>query len=118
MKVESVKLDNTVAITITEAARNKLAEYMRQDPSRFLRVAVVAGGCSGNTYSATVENELADNDDVVYEKDKIRIVSDPRSSLFIEGLNVDYSNDLIQAGFRLTNTNASESCGCGASFSV
>ncbi len=104
-------------ITLTEKATKRL-QTMIDAEDKFLRIEVVAGGCSGNTYNATLDQTLTDNDDVIYEQDGIRIVADPRSSLFLDGLNIDYSDDLITAGFRLTNANAKASCGCGASFSV
>jgi iron-sulfur cluster assembly accessory protein len=104
-------------ISVTDKARGKLAE-LEVGAQRFLRIRVVAGGCSGNTYDAAIDSDLADDDDVVFEDGDLRIVADRRSSLFVDGLTIDYSDDLIQAGFRLVNKNASQSCGCGASFSI
>jgi iron-sulfur cluster assembly protein len=70
------------------------------------------------TYDATVDTVMGEDDEVIMADGAIKVVSDARSSLFLDGLTIDYSNDLIQAGFRLSNNNASESCGCGASFAV
>ena len=53
---------------------------------------------------------------VVFENNGLKIICDEGSSLFLEGLSIDYSDDLIRSGFRFTNPNASGSCGCGASF--
>lgn len=105
-------------ISLTDKAKAKLQAFEVGD-DKFLRIAVVSGGCSGNTYDATLDSELGEQDEVIYQDDSgIRIVADSRSSLFLDGLNIDYSDDLIKAGFRLTNGNAKASCGCGASFSV
>jgi len=103
-------------ITITDKAKAKLKEYQASNDS-FLRIGVTAGGCSGMTYTATIETDAKDDDETV-ENDGLRIHADMRSALFLDGLVIDYSDDLIQAGFRLSNPNAAKSCGCGASFGV
>ena len=107
----------TPAITITENARQRLLDAGLQEGG-YLRIKVISGGCSGHTFDATIEAEMSDGDVIVLDHDNLRIITDPKSSLFINGLDIDYSNDLIQAGFLLTNGNASESCGCGASFAM
>ena len=102
---------------ITDKAKEKLKEYQVGN-GRFLRIAVVTGGCSGMTYSASVEERSGDQDEIIYDDGEIKILADKRSSLFLDGLHIDYSDDLIQSGFRLTNPNASASCACGSSFAV
>jgi len=106
-----------MGITITEDAKRKLAEYLNEGDS-FLRIAVVSGGCSGSTYNAVIDSNMTETDKVVFEGDGVRIVADSRDLLFLGGLNIDFSDDLIQSGFRLTNPNAIKSCGCGSSFGV
>lgn len=110
-------MDSLLNITVTEKAKKRLREYS-VGSDRFLRVGVTSGGCSGHTFEAVIDTIINDGDEVVYDEDDVRIVTDTRSSLFLDGLNVDFSDDLIQSGFRLTNRNASQSCGCGASFSA
>lgn len=102
-------------IAITEKAHSELSKLDLAPPA-FLRINVVPGGCSGMTYSAAVDSEFTAEDVAVYEKDGFRIVTDQGSAIFLDGLHIDYSNDLIRSGFRFTNPNASGSCGCGASF--
>ena len=104
-------------LTITEEARDKLNSY-QEKAEQFMRIQVVAGGCSGMTYNAVIDTECNDQDEVVYNDGTIKIVADKRSTLFLDGLHIDFSGDLIQSGFRLTNPNASESCACGSSFGV
>ena len=87
-------------------------------PEKFLRVSVVSGGCSGMTYSAVIDAELDENDEILFDKDGVRIVSEFKSMLYLDGLHIDYSDDLINAGFRFSNPNAHKSCGCGASFAA
>lgn len=54
----------------------------------------------------------------VYESEKIQCVVDSKSMLYLYGLELDYSTELIGGGFQFYNPNAEESCGCGSSFSV
>ena len=104
-------------LTITENAKKRLSEYQGGNRN-FLRIAVVSGGCSGMSYSASVESEIGEKDEVIFEDGDFRVIADPKSALFLDGLHIDYSSDLIRSGFRLTNPNAASSCACGSSFSV
>ena len=104
-------------ITFTDKALTCLNRFdMSKD--HFLRLSVKSGGCAGMTYDAIIDDKMVGEDEVLHTEGDIRIVSDPKSSLFLDGLNIDYSDDLIQAGFRLSNYNSSGSCGCGASFTA
>ena len=104
-------------IKVTESAKSKLDE-MGVSEKTFLRIGVKSGGCSGNTYDATLDSNMSEVDEVYFSEGNLRIVSDKVSSVFLDGLTVDFSNDLIEPGFRLTNSNAKGSCGCGSSFST
>ena len=104
-------------IKVTETAKSRLYDMGVSDDV-FLRIGVRSGGCSGNTYDATLDESMSEVDEVYYSDDKLRIVSDKISSVYLDGLTIDYSNDLIEPGFRLTNSNAKGSCGCGSSFST
>ena len=57
-------------------------------------------------------------DDTVVDADGVTLAVDPKSLLFLYGLNLDYSSALIGGGFKFSNPNASASCGCGTSFSA
>ena len=102
-------------IAITERAQEELSK-LELGENGFLRINVVPGGCSGMTYTAAVDTDFGAEDVSVFEADALRIVTDGGSAIFLEGLNIDFSDDLIRSGFRFTNPNASGSCGCGASF--
>ena len=102
---------------MTETAKSRLYDMGISDEI-FLRIGVRSGGCSGNTYDAVLDDNMSEVDEVYYSEDKLRIVSDKISSVYLDGLTIDFSNDLIEPGFRLTNANAKGSCGCGSSFST
>jgi iron-sulfur cluster assembly protein len=104
-------------LVISDAARAKLLSYDVSE-GKFLRLGVTTGGCSGMTYTADFDTAFNEDDEEIFNDGEIRVVADNRSSLFLEGLVVDYSNDLIQSGFRLGNPNAKNACGCGSSFQV
>lgn len=102
-------------IEVTEKAVQEL-KGMDLAESAFMRIAVTPGGCSGMTYAAAIDTEMEDNDVVLYEQDGIRVVTSGDSVTLLDGLTIDYSDDLIRSGFRFKNPNACGSCGCGASF--
>jgi iron-sulfur cluster assembly accessory protein len=81
-----------------------------------LRVGVVGGGCSGFQYAMDFENEAKEGD-VSYEQDGLTYYVDPMSAMYLQGVTVDYVTGLQGAGFKFSNPNAKNTCGCGQSFS-
>ena len=104
-------------IQISDKAKTELKKLEASGPN-FLRISVVPGGCSGMTYSAAIDNSLSDEDQTVFEEQDLRVVADNGSAMFLEGLQIDYSDDLISSGFRFKNPKAVKACGCGSSFKV
>jgi iron-sulfur cluster assembly protein len=104
-------------IQVSERAKQELVKLEATGGS-FLRISVVAGGCSGMTYSAAIDNALSDADQVLYQDGDLRIVADGGSAMFLDGLQIDYSDDLIASGFRFKNPRAKKACGCGSSFQM
>lgn len=107
-------------ILMSEAAlKHLLALRDSQGKDLCLRVGVKGGGCSGMSYSMDFEDpkNIRDNDEV-FDYEGFQVVSDPKSMLYLYGLMLDYSNALIGGGFQFTNPNATQTCGCGKSFSA
>lgn len=109
-------------ITASEKAQAKAAELMKQagienDPSYFLRVSVVGGGCSGLSYKLDFDNELKPSDQV-FDMENLKLVTDIKSLLYLLNTELDYSDGLNGKGFVFKNPNASRTCGCGESFAV
>lgn len=104
-------------ITISERARTELIR-LEATGENFLRIAVIPGGCSGMTYNAAIDNSLGEADQVIYQDDALRVVADGGSAMFLDGLAIDYSDDLISSGFRFKNAKAKKACGCGSSFAM
>ena len=112
-------------ILITEPAMKQLAALMQQQgEAKVLRVGVRSGGCSGMSYTMDfIDADAIRDDDEIYTYEpqgapSFRVVSDPKSLLYIYGMQLDFSSALIGGGFNFTNPNASQTCGCGSSFAV
>ncbi len=105
-------------VTLTPSAVTKVADLLESegDENLVLRVAVKPGGCSGYSYDMFFDSEVAD-DDVVREFDGVRVAVDAQSAGLIAGATLDYTDGLQDAGFHISNPNASRTCGCGSSFS-
>ncbi|CAM8912397.1 unnamed protein product [Rhodiola kirilowii] len=107
-------------ITLTDNALKHL-NRMRSERSEnlCLRIGVKQGGCSGMSYMMDFESkENARPDDSIIEYNGFTIVCDPKSLLFIFGMQLDYSDALIGGGFSFKNPNATQTCGCGKSFNA
>jgi len=106
-------------ITVTPTAIEKIKNAMTAEGKKgwMLRMGVEGGGCSGMNYQMTFEEKPGDMDKVM-ESNGLQILCDLKSWLYLKGLEVDYSDDLLNGGFKIHNPNANRTCGCGTSFSV
>ncbi len=115
----SVKIGSRPSpVTLTDAATKKVADLLAEEANvgLALRVAVRPGGCSGYSYEMYFDSELAD-DDIVRTFGAVKVVIDPESAQLVSGATLDYRDGLNDAGFHISNPNASRTCGCGSSFS-
>ena len=107
-------------ITLTDTAASKVKELLDAEGAAelALRVAVRPGGCSGFSYEMFFDGDIATDDEKAeFGEQPVSVVVDPASAQLLEGATLDYKDGLNQAGFAITNPNASRSCGCGQSFS-
>jgi iron-sulfur cluster assembly accessory protein len=106
------------AFTVSDRAARRIAEIVAGEPATpMFRVSVEGGGCSGFQYRFDLVAERA-ADDLVIEKGGARVLVDPVSLGLLNGSEIDFVEDLMGASFRLTNPNATASCGCGTSFAI
>ncbi|MBE0586250.1 MAG: iron-sulfur cluster assembly accessory protein [Desulfofustis sp.] len=103
-------------ITISDKARTQLLD--RGGSSGFVRIVVQSGGCAGMTYHAEIVAERQGNEKIIKRDGELTVITDDESLPYLIGLKIDYSDDLITAGFRFYNGSNKSSCGCGASFST
>ncbi len=107
------------SILISESAATRIGELRDQDgnPNLMLRIAVSAGGCSGFSYGFELD-ETVNDDDLLFERDGIKVIVDETSLELLKGSELDYKQDLIGSYFQMSNPNANVTCGCGSSFGV
>jgi len=114
------KLGNETLIKVLDGASERLLSLLKKQgrlDSGALRVAVIGGGCSGLQYKMDLVDGPA-NRDILVESNSVKVVIDPKSALFVTGSELDYSDDLQQGGFKVTNPNAVVTCSCGESFAA
>ncbi|MEQ8821085.1 MAG: iron-sulfur cluster assembly accessory protein [Sumerlaeia bacterium] len=106
-------------IEITPKAADEVKRLLKTEGKEdwALRVGVVGGGCSGLNYTLAFDKDPG-KADTVFVIDGIRVLVDPKAYLFLNGMTVDYSSDLLNGGFRFVNPNAKRTCSCGTSFAV
>ena len=104
-------------VSLTAKAVQMVKEAMAQESltGHGIRVGVVGGGCSGFQYSMDFENQPREGD-FVLEQDGVKVYVDPMSSMYLQGVTIDYVVGLQGAGFKFNNPNARNTCGCGQSF--
>tara|TARA_A100001037_G_scaffold179790_1_gene161294 strand:+ start:256 stop:648 length:393 start_codon:yes stop_codon:yes gene_type:complete len=117
--------DDGKGILITNDAIEQISNLLKnQTDKKALRVGVRSGGCSGMSYTMDfIGGDEINSDDKVYDyslnsEQSFQVVCDPKSLLYIYGMQLDFSKELIGGGFNFVNPNASQTCGCGSSFAV
>lgn len=106
-------------INITESCMAKVADLLAEEnkPGLCLRVFVQGGGCSGFQYGFTFDEDQAEDDFVIEERD-IKILVDSMSYQYLVGATIDYKEDTMGSQFVINNPGATSTCGCGSSFSA
>ena len=107
------------SIIVTEVAVKKLKNVMKSDNKEdyFLRMSVEGGGCSGMTYKMDFDRQQKEFDKV-FKSNGFTVICDLKSWLYLKDVEIDYSDDLLNGGFKIKNPNAERTCGCGTSFSA
>jgi iron-sulfur cluster assembly accessory protein len=105
-------------VSLSDRAAKRIAAILKDEPAAtMLRVTVTGGGCSGFQYDFLLDDAKAD-DDLVIEKGGATVLIDSASLDFLNGSEIDFSDEMIGAAFKINNPNATASCGCGTSFSI
>ena len=107
-----------MSVTLSPAAANRIRAISKAEGrALMLRVAVEGGGCSGFQYRFDLV-EAAEDDDLKVERDGSAALIDVVSLALLNGSEIDFTDELAAAEFRVRNPNAKSSCGCGVSFSI
>ena len=107
----------TITLTDNLIKRIKFLAAQENKPDLKLRITVDGGGCQGFEYKFSLDSTVTP-DDEVFEMGGAGVIIDDVSLPFMKGATIDFTDDLIGAHFKITNPNATSSCGCGTSFAV
>jgi iron-sulfur cluster assembly accessory protein len=103
-----------IALTESAAGEVKVLLTQPENAGKTMRIYVEQGGCSGMQYSMMFDEKRPD--DIFVEMHGVSVVVDPFSAKYLQGTLVDFSDALTAGGFKISNPNARQSCGCGKSF--
>ena len=107
-----------MAITLTTNAASRVSTFIKNRGKGIgLRLGVKTTGCSGLAYKLEFV-DTTNPDDEVFESEGVKIIVDKKSLQYIDGTCLDYTREGLQEGFKFTNPNVKDECGCGESFTV
>jgi iron-sulfur cluster assembly protein len=107
-----------MGISMTEAAANHVARFLaNRGKGVGIRLGVRTSGCSGMAYVLEFV-DAPEADDLVFEDHGVKVIVDPKSMLYLDGTELDYTREGLNEGFKFRNPNVKDACGCGESFNV
>jgi iron-sulfur cluster assembly accessory protein len=111
---EVIANQNVVTLTANAVEEVRVLLTKPENAGKHMRFYVEQGGCSGMQYGMVFDESR--EADLVTENDGVTVLVDPISADFLRGTVVDFSDAMTGGGFKITNPNAKQSCGCGKSF--
>lgn len=107
-----------MTISLTENAAQRVKSFLdNRGKGLGLRIGIKTTGCSGMAYVLEFVDEL-NEEDQVFESQGVKVIIDPKSLVYLDGTEVDFAREGLNEGFKFTNPNAKDECGCGESFTV
>jgi len=107
-----------MAVTLTEKAASHVQNYIaKRGKGVALRIGVRTSGCSGFAYKLEFADAVNPEDEL-FESHGVKVVVDPKSLPFVDGTQLDYTREGLNEGFKFSNPNVKDECGCGESFNV
>ncbi|OGS98136.1 MAG: iron-sulfur cluster assembly protein IscA [Gallionellales bacterium RIFCSPLOWO2_12_FULL_59_22] len=107
-----------MAITLTENAAKHVQNFItKRGKGVGLRIGVRTSGCSGMAYKLEFADEVV-GDDIQFSSHGVTLLVDPKSLTYIDGMELDYTREGLNEGFKFNNPNVKNQCGCGESFGV
>ncbi len=107
-----------MSVILSEAAAKHVTKYLsRRGKGVGVRLGVKTTGCSGLAYKLEYADEVAP-EDLVFEDKGIKVLVDPKSLAYLDGMTLDFVREGLNEGFRFNNPNERDRCGCGESFRV
>ena len=113
-----VPISSEVPIQVSARALEMGRQKLSEAPGAVvgIRVGIKGGGCSGLSYHFEFADSVRETRDIVVELDGLTLLVDRRSLKYLEGSVLDWTDSLVEYGFRWKNPNAQKDCGCGTSF--
>lgn len=107
-----------MSIILTETAANRVRTFLENRGKGIgLRLGVKTSGCSGLAYVLEFVDVL-NEDDHVFEQHGVKVIVDDKSLVYLDGTELDYVKEGLNEGFKYSNPNVKNECGCGESFNV
>lgn len=107
-----------MAISMTASAAERVKNFLEKRGSGVgLRLGVKTTGCSGMAYVLEFVDE-SNPEDQVFESNGVQVFVDPKSMIYLDGTELDYTKEGLNEGFKFNNPNVQDTCGCGESFTV
>jgi len=108
-----------MALTLSEVAAERVKNFLsKRGKGIGVRLGVRTSGCSGMAYVIEFVDSINEGEDEVFNSHGVSIVVDKKSLVYLEGTEIDYTKEGLNEGFKFTNPNESDRCGCGESFTV
>ena len=109
--------DAQIFVSKKAVTRSKAVMSSEGKSNFYLRMSVDSGGCSGMNYKMDFD-EKQKKFDKLFEQNGLKVICDLKSWLYLKNITIDYSDDMLNGGFKIENPNAERTCGCGTSFSA
>ena len=112
------RVGNENLVRVTPNAATKINELkQRENQSNFLRIRITGGGCNGLSYKMKFVEDGKEGD-ILVSSAGVQVLVDSKTTLYLRGTTLDYSDKLVAGGFKFSNPNAKASCSCGESFNL
>ncbi|MDU7786263.1 MULTISPECIES: iron-sulfur cluster assembly protein IscA [Aggregatibacter] len=107
-----------MSVTLTESAAERVKTFLEKRGKGIgLRLGIKTSGCSGLSYMLEFVDTL-NEDDQVFEQHGVKVIVDTKSLVYLDGTQLDFVKEGLNEGFKFTNPNVKDECGCGESFNV
>src|SRR5258708_14620566 len=107
-----------MSITMTPMAAERVRNFIaKRGKGEGLRLGVRTTGCSGMAYVVEYADRI-EPQDLVYESNGVKVIVDPKSLVYLDGTELDYTREGLNEGFKFNNPNVKDTCGCGEGFNT
>ena len=107
-----------MSVSLTDSAAERVKTFIeKRGKGVGVRLGVKTTGCSGMAYTIEFADVIEDSDQV-FEDQGVTVIIDPKSLLYLSGIELHFTREGLNEGFKFNNPNEKDRCGCGESFTV